>query len=163
MNRKIFNAGEVDLRKLSALLLVPSILVIADVAADRTALKFLLLPPLGALTYLVFVNPAHIEMNVRRVVICPTATAVLAWSLASTVGYNALSVFLVTAGTMAIMWGLDAFSIVPPLALALLTILLHDQVRGHLDYLLSVFVFTVALYGLYLLWLRIPFERKPKG
>ena len=145
----------VDPRTLSAYLLVPLILVLSDVAADRTALKFLLLPPFGALTYLLFVNPAHVEMNVRRVIICPTAVALLAWILASTIGYNAVSVAVATVGTMAIMWVLGAVSIVPPLALALLTILLHDQVRGRLDYILSVFLFTVAIYGLYVLWLRL--------
>ena len=75
-----------DLRRVSALLIVPAILVIADVAANQTALKFLLLPPLGALTYLVFVNPGKVQMNVRRVVICPTATALFAWALANTIG-----------------------------------------------------------------------------
>jgi HPP family len=145
-----------NLRKASAFVLVPAVLVIADVAADRTALKFLLLPPLGALTYLVFVNPGNVDMNLRRVVACPTATAVLAWTLANTVGYNAVSVALATIGTMAIMWVLRASLIVPPLALALLTILLHQEVRGRLDYILSVLIFTVAIYGIYQIWLRLP-------
>jgi hypothetical protein len=147
-----------DQRKLSALLLVPTILVIADVAADRTALKFLLLPPFGALTYVLFVNPAGVEMNIRRVVVCPTAVALLAWILANTIGYNAVSVALATIGTMLIMWSLGASSIVPPLALALLTILLHQEVRGRVDYIVSVFLFTVAIYWIYLLWLRLPLD-----
>jgi hypothetical protein len=126
-------------------------------AADRTALKFLLLPPFGALTYLLFVNPANVTMNLRRVVICPTATALLAWILASTIGYNAVSVALVTIGTMALMWALQAFMIVPPLALALLTMLLYRDVRGRVDYVLSVLLFTMVVYGIYLLWLRLPF------
>lgn len=149
-------AGKLGRRTLVGLLLVPAIMVVADIAADRTALKFLLLPPLGALTYLVFVNPAGIEMNMRRIVLCPSATAVLAWTLANVIGYNALSVALATGGTMAIMWALGAPSIVPPLALALLTILLHAEVRGRVDYILSVVIFTVALYCLYRLWLRLP-------
>jgi hypothetical protein len=140
----------------SALVLIPVILVLADLAATSTSFKFLLLPPFGALTYLMFVNPARVEMNVRRIIVCPTATAALAWILATTIGYNALSVALAMAGTMLIMWVLDAYMIVPPLALALLTILLHDQVRGHPDYILSVFIFTVAVYGVYLAWLRLP-------
>jgi CBS-domain-containing membrane protein len=148
-----------DPRKLSAFLLVPAILVAADVAADRTAMKFLLLPPLGALTFLVFVNPAHVAMNVRRIIVGPTATALLAWTLANVLGYNAVSVALATIGTMAIMWALDATLIVPPLALALLTLLLHSEVHGRVDYLISVFAFTVAIYALYRLWLWIPFER----
>lgn len=148
-------AGRLDPRTLVGLLLVPAIMVVADIAADRTALKFLLLPPLGALTYLVFVNPAGVEMNVRRIVLCPSATAVLAWTLANVIGYNALSVALATGGTMAIMWALDAPSIVPPLALALLTILLHAEVRGRVDYIVSVVIFTVALYGLYRVWVRL--------
>jgi hypothetical protein len=149
-----------DARKVTALLLVPSLLVVADIAADRTALKFLLLPPLGALTYLVFVNPARVQMNLRRVVVCPTLTALLAWTIAGTLGYNFGSVALVTAGTMGIMWGLDASSIVPPLALALLTVLLHREVRGQVDYVLSVFIYSVVLYGIYLLWLRLPLDRQ---
>lgn len=145
-------------RTISACILVPAILVVADVAADRTALKFLLLPPFGALTYIVFMNPAHVEINIRRVVICPTAVALLAWTLATTVGYNAVSVAVATTGTMAIMWALGAPSIVPPLALALLTILLHGEVRGRFDYVLSVFLFTAAIYGIYVLWLRLPLD-----
>jgi CBS-domain-containing membrane protein len=150
-------------RKLSAFFLVPAVLVVADIAADRTTLKFLLLPPLGALTYLLFVNPAGVEMNVRRVVVCPTATALLAWTLANTVGYNAISVAAATVGTMAIMWGLEASMVVPPLALALLTILLHQEVRNRFDYVLSVLIFTVAVYGLYLLWRRLPLDRRASG
>ena len=150
---------DLDLRRTSALLLVPAIMVMADVAADRTALKFLLLPPFGALTYLVFVNPAGVRMNMRRVVVCPTATAALAWVLANALGYNAISVALATAGTVVIMWGLDAAFIVPPLALALLTVLLHQEVRGRPDYILCVFIFTVAIYALYVLWLRLPLDR----
>jgi hypothetical protein len=151
---------DLDTRRISALLLVPSILVVADLAADRTALKFLLLPPLGALTYLVFVNPARVDMNLRRVVVCPTATALLAWTIAGSIGYNFASVALVTIGTMAIMWGLEASSIVPPLALALLTILLHTEVRWQVDYVLSVFIYSVVLYGVYLVWLRLPLDRR---
>jgi hypothetical protein len=145
-------------RKLTALVLVPTLLVLADITADRTALKFLLLPPLGALTYLVFVNPAHVEMNFRRIVICPTLTALLAWIIAGTLGYSFVSVALVTIGTMAVMWGLGAASIVPPLALALLTILLHEEVRGQVDYLLSVLIYSCVLYVIYRLWLRLPID-----
>lgn len=147
-----------NLRRATALVLVPAILVIADVAANRTALKFLLLPPLGALTYLVFVNPALVEMNVRRIVVAPTATAALAWLLATWVGYNAVSVAAVTIGTMLILWVLRAASIVPPLALALLTVLLYKDVRGQIDYILSVFIFTAALYCIYRIWLRLPLD-----
>lgn len=148
-----------DARRVTALVLVPVILVIADVAANRTALKFLLLPPLGALTYLLFVNPARVEMNVRRVVVAPTLTAIFAWLLATYVGYNALSVAAVTVGTMLILWLLRAVTIVPPLALALLTILLYKDVRGQVDYVLSVFIFTATIYLIYRLWMRLPLER----
>lgn len=134
-------------------------MVIADVAADRTALKFLLLPPFGALTYVVFVNPGRVEINLRRVILCPTATGVYAWLLANTLGYNAVSVALAVVGTMILMWALDTAMIVPPLALALLTVLLHDQVRGQVDYIISVFVFTIFIYGLYLAWLHLPLDQ----
>lgn len=150
--------SQLNLRRASALVLVPAILVIADVAANRTALKFLLLPPLGALTYLVFVNPARVEMNIRRIVIAPTATATLAWLMATWVGYNAVSVAAVTIGTMLILWILRAVSIVPPLALALLTVLLYKDVRGQVDYILSVFIFSAALYCIYRIWLHLPFS-----
>ncbi len=148
-----------NLRRATALVLVPMILVIADVAANRTALKFLLLPPLGALTYLVFVNPARVDMNLRRIVVAPTATAALAWLAANWLGYNAVSVATVTVGTMLILWILRSATIVPPLALALLTVLLYKDVRGQVDYILSVFIFTAALYLLYRLWLRLPLDR----
>jgi hypothetical protein len=138
--------------------LVPLILVLADVAADRTALKFLLLPPLGALTYLLFVNPTGVEMNIRRVVIAPTATALFAWILASTAGYNAVTVAAATVGTMAILWLLQSATMVPPLALALLTVLLYKVVRGQVDYVLSVFIFTAAIYLIHRLWLRLPLD-----
>jgi hypothetical protein len=97
-------------------------------------------------------------MNVRRVILCPTATGVYAWLLANALGYNAVSVALAVIGTMLIMWLLDTVMIVPPLALALLTVLLHDQVRGQVDYIISVFVFTIFVYGLYLVWLRLPLD-----
>jgi hypothetical protein len=89
-------------REITGLVLVPVVLVAADVVATRTAFKFLLLPPFGALTYLVFVNPGNIEINLRRVVICPSATAVLAWVVASTLGYNMVSVAITTVAT--IVW-----------------------------------------------------------
>jgi hypothetical protein len=149
----------ITLRRASGLVLVPAILVLADVAADRTALKFLLLPPLGALTYLLFVNPLGVDMNIRRVVVAPTATALMAWALASTVGYNAVSVAVATVGTMLILWLLAAPAVVPPLALALLTVLLHDEVRGQVDYVLSVFVFSAVIYCLHRIWLRLPLDR----
>lgn len=155
--------GNIDLRRASALAIVPAVMVVADIAADRTALKFLLLPPFGALTYLVFVNPAGVQMNMRRIVVCPTATAVLAWVVANTLGYNALSVALATIGTVAIMWGLDAAFVVPPLALALLTVLLHQEVQGRPDYILCVFIFTIGIYVLYVFWLRLPFGGSARG
>lgn len=136
--------------------LVVGILVLADIASTQTPLKFLLLPPFGALSYLVFVNPGNVHFNFRRIVLCPVLTAVLAWTLASTIGYNPLSIGLGTGGTMLIMWVLDAGMIVPPLALELLTLLLHDQIRGRFDYLASVFAFTALMYGLHVLWSRIP-------
>ncbi len=145
-----------NVRRMSAYILVPAILVVADVAANRTALKFLLLPPLGALTYLLFVNPGNVPMNIRRVVICPAATAAFAWALANTLGYNAPSVALATIGTMIIMYVLRADLLVPPLALALLTVLLHNEVHGRPDYILSVFVFTTVLYAIHRAWLRLP-------
>jgi hypothetical protein len=133
-------------------------LVVADVAASYTALKFLLLPPFGALAYLVFVNPAAVPLNVRRIVLCPTLTALLAWTLAATLGYSVLSIVVGTGGTIAIMWLLNAQTIVPALALELLSLLLHDQIRHRPGYVVSVFVFTVALYALYRLWLHLPAE-----
>lgn len=145
-------------RRASALVLVPVILVVADVAANRTALKFLLLPPLGALTYLLFVNPAGVEMNLRRVVVAPTLTATFAWGLATGIGYNAVTVAAATVGTMLILWLLRSATIVPPLALALLTILLYKDVRGQVDYVLSVFIFTAAIYLIHRLWLRLPLD-----
>lgn len=147
-------------RRASALVIVPLILVVADLAADRTALKFLLLPPFGALAYLVFVNPANVHLNARRVVVAPTASAALAWILANSLGYNALSVALGTAGTMAIIWVLDASMIVPPLALALLTLLLHKEVHGKFGFIVSVFVFTLVVYALYRLWVQLPLESR---
>lgn len=147
-----------SLRLATALLIVPAVLVAADIAADRTSLKYLLLPPLGALTYLLFVNPMSVAVTARRVVVCPTATALWAWLLATWLGYNVLSVALATIGTLAIMWGLDAVSIVPPLALALLSILLHNQIRGQIDYVLSVLIFTICIYALYLFWRRLPLD-----
>lgn len=153
---------ELNLRRATALVLVPLMLVVADVAANRTALKFLLLPPLGALTYLVFVNPARVEMNLRRIVIAPTATATLAWLVANWLGYNAVSVAVVTIGTMLILWVLRSATIVPPLALALLTVLLYKEVRGQVDYILSVFIFSAALYCIYRIWLRLPLDADDK-
>ena len=47
---------------------------------------------------------------------------------------------------------------VSALLLALLTILLHQEVRGRVDYIISVFIFTVVMYGLYVMWLRLPLE-----
>jgi len=147
-------------RRLSGLALVPLILVLADVAAGQTSFKFLLLPPFGALTYLIFVNPANVHVNVRRVVICPTVAALIAWLLAQALGYNAVSVFLATVGTMAAMWALDARMVVPPLALELLTLLLHDEVRGQVGYVVSVFAFTLVIYAVYRLWIVLPLDRE---
>lgn len=142
-------------REITALILVPMVLVIADIIATRTALKFLLLPPFGALTYLVFVNPGNIELNIRRVIICPSATALLAWAVANTLGYNTVSVALTTIATMGLMFVLDSRMVVPPLALELLTLLLHDQIKGQFGYIISVVVFTAAIYLLYRLWARL--------
>jgi hypothetical protein len=83
----------------------------------------------------------------------------MAWALASTVGYNAVSVVVATVGTMLILWLLAAPAVVPPLALALLTVLLHDEVRGQVDYVLSVFVFSAVIYCLHRIWLRLPLDR----
>ncbi len=139
-------------REVTALVLVPLVLVAADVVATQTALKFLLLPPFGALTYLVFVNPGNIEINIRRVVICPSATAILAWAVANALGYNMVSVALTTIATMGLMFVLDSRMVVPPLALELLTLLLHNQVKGQFGYIISVVVFTAAIYLLYRGW-----------
>lgn len=147
------------LRLALALVLVPLILAAADVAASRTTFKFLLLPPFGALTYLVFINPARLELGARQIVLSMTLTAVWAWLLASAIGYTAPSVILAVAGTMAIMWASRAHMVVPPMALALLTLLLHTQVRWHPEYLASVLVFTVAVYLMHRIWARLPLDR----
>lgn len=143
-------------RTISGLILVLAILIAADVAANRTALKFLLLPPFGALTYLIFVNPTRVEVNARRVVAAPTLTAIWAWLVASAMGYETEGLALAVVGTMLIMWLLRAHMIVPPMALALLTLLLHQQVRWQVDYPISVAIFTLVLYGIYLIWSRLP-------
>lgn len=148
-----------DARKATGLILVPVLMVLADVAASRTALKFLLLPPFAALTYVVFVNPGGVPMNIRRVIVCPACTALLAWGSAGTLGYNALSVGVVVVGTMLLMWVLDSRMVVPPLALALLTVLLYKQVRGRIDYPISVLAYTIVLYGIFRLWSWLPLER----
>ena len=140
---------------IAGILLVTVILVVADVAATFSALKFLLLPPFGALAYLVFVNPAQVLITVRRVVFCPIAAALLAWGLASTIEYNIVSIAAATLGTIALMWLLDAAMVVPPVALELLTLLLHRQVRGDPIYPASVCVFTVGIYLLYQIWDRL--------
>lgn len=146
---------------MTALVLVPLVLVGADLAATRTALKFLLLPPFGALTYLVFVNPGNIDLNVRRVVICPSLTAILAWAVANTLGYNAFSVAFTTIATMGLMFLLDSRMIVPPLALELLTLLLHREVKGQIGYIISIVVFTVAIYLVYRIWSRLVRQANP--
>lgn len=110
-----------DARRVSAFLIVPLVLVVADMASNRTSFKFLLLPPFAALTYVVFVNPAKVEPNALRVIATPTLTG----------------------------------------ALALLTLLLHTQVRGQIGYVISVFLFTPGAYAIYRAWLLLPLERWP--
>lgn len=145
-----------NLRTLLGALLVVAILTVADVAATRTTLKFLLLPPFGALTYLVFLNPARLELGVRHIILSPTLTAVWAWLLASIVGDTVISVAAAAAGTMAIMWITRTHLVVPPMALALLTLLLYRDVRWQVDYLISVLIFTIGVYILYRLWIVLP-------
>lgn len=147
-------------RDIAALVMVPLVLIAADLAANGTALKFLLLPPFGALTYLVFVNPANVGLNARRIIVAPTGAALIAWIIANTLGYNAVSVAVATIGTMVLMFALDARMIVPPMALALLTLLLHNEVRGRIGYIVSVLIFTVVIYALYRLWRWVLAERE---
>jgi hypothetical protein len=52
--------------------------------------------------------------------------------------------------------------VVPPLALELLTLLLHNQVKGQFSYVVSVVVFTVAIYLLYLAWAWLVREPLPE-
>lgn len=148
-------------REITALILVPLVLVAADVASNRTSLKFLLLPPFGALTYLVFINPGQVEINIRRIIICPSLVAGLAWVVANTLGYDVYSVGLTTLATMGIMILLDSTMIVPPLALELLTLLLHNQVKGQYGYIISVVVFTIVIYVLYRVWARFVTQDEP--
>jgi hypothetical protein len=143
----------------ASFVLVPVLLMAADLAATRTALKYLLLPPFGALAYLVFINPTRIELDARHVILAPTLTAVWSWMVAGVLGYNLPAVGLVVLGTMVIMWGTGSRMVVPPMALALLTLLLHGAVRWQIAYPLSVFVFTLAMYAIYRLWLRLPLDR----
>lgn len=49
------------------------------------------------------------------------------------------------------------------MALALLTLLLHQQVRWHVDCPISVGVFTVVLYGIYVVWRRLPLRPAPES
>ncbi|MGH2447826.1 MAG: HPP family protein [Chloroflexota bacterium] len=158
---------QLTVRQLSAIVLVPAILVVADVLSGRT-LKFLLLPPFGALTYLVFINPVAVELNVRRIIVAPSVSGLYAWLIAQYLGYQPLSIFLATAGTMVILWLTKSTMIVPPLALELLTLLLHQEVHNRFGYVVSVVVFTIGVYLIYLAWRRLPldatiypFGRKP--
>lgn len=149
----------VTIRVALSFLIVPALLVLADVGASRTSLKYLLLPPFGALAYLVFINPARVRLGWRQIILAPTLTAVWAWLIAGALGYNAPAVAVAVIGTMAIMWSTGSRMVVPPMALALLTLLLHNDVRWRIGYLISVLVFTVVMYAVYRLWLRLPLDR----
>lgn len=135
-----------QVRPLLAFLAVPLVLVLADVAANRTTLKFLLLPPFGALTYMVIVNPSRVDLNLRRLILAPTAATVIAWVVGNALGYTPIAIGAATLGTLLVMWVLDAVTMAPCLALALLTLLLHREVGWNVGYPIAVFLFTLILY-----------------
>ncbi|HZU13289.1 MAG TPA: HPP family protein [Chloroflexota bacterium] len=147
-------------RLVCALVLVPLILVASDFAATRSSLKYLLLPPFGALTYLVFVNPARAPLGFRNIVLAMSLTGLWSWFIASEFGYRPLTVGSAVLGTMAIMWLTGSRRVVPPMALCLLTLLLHDEIRWQVDYLLSVVIFTLLLWLLSVVWRRLPLDRE---
>lgn len=153
----------VTARTLHLAIAVPIILALADVAANRTALKFLLLPPFGALAYTVLVNPARLDLNLRRLVLAPTAATVIAWILGNELGYTPVSVAVATGATTLVMWLFGALTIVPCLALELLALLLHRQVGWNVGYPLAVFLFTVILFGMHLILRHRPDARDAAG
>lgn len=150
-------------RLLLALVLVPAILVASDLAATRSALQFLLLPPFGALAYLVFIHPEGAALSFRHIVLAMCLTALWSWLIASAFGYHALTVGVAATGTIVIMWVSGARRVVPPMALCLLTLLLHSEIRWQVDYLLSVLVFTLLLWLFSLLWVMLPLDRVAFG
>lgn len=140
---------------LSALVLVPLLVGFVTVAEVHTPFRFLLFPPLAALAYGVFTNPDHASANPRGIVVAPTLTAVFVLPVSAFMGAGAPAYGVAVLVTIVIL-RLVGSTLVPPLALAVLIVLL--RVRDPI-FAVSVFIATLLLFIIFLLWKRLMLER----
>lgn len=133
---------------LSALVVVPLLIAFVTIAGARTPLRFLLFPPLAALAYGILTNPDQPSANLRGIVVAPTLTAIVVLPISAYMGADAPAYAVAVLVTIVIM-RLVGSTLVPPLALAVLIVLL--RVRDPV-FAVSVFVATLLLYAIFMLW-----------
>ena len=139
---------------LSALVIVPLLIGFVTVAEARTPFRFLLFPPLAALAYGILTNPDQPSANLRGIVVAPTLTAIAVLPVSALMGADAPAYGVAVLVTIIILRLVDS-TLVPPLALAVLIVLLrvHDPI-----FAVSVFAATLLLYIIFVLWKRLLLE-----
>jgi RsiW-degrading membrane proteinase PrsW (M82 family) len=131
----------------SVIVILPSMLVVLQVLATRTDLKFLLFPPLAALGYRMFRQPYSNATYWRSVVAAPALGSALGFALSSAGGLTAWTTAVAALGGIAIIEGLRAEA-PPTLAIILLALFVHVTWR----FPVSVLASTVCLSLIFRAW-----------
>lgn len=140
---------------LSALVAVPLLVGLVAVLELHTPFRFLLFPPLAALAYAIFTNPDHPSATVVGIVVAPTLTALLVMPIGAVLGTSAPAFGLAALVTIVLL-RLARTTLVPPLALAVLIVLLRIH---QLMFAVSVLAATLLLYAIFALWKRLLLDR----
>lgn len=140
---------------LSALVAVPVLVGLVAVLELHSPFRFLLFPPLAALAYAIFTNPDHPSATLIGIVVAPTLTALLVLPISAALGASAPAFGLAVLVTIVLL-RLTRITLVPPLALAVLIVLLHIH---QLMFAVSVLAATLLLFAIFVLWKRLLLDR----
>jgi hypothetical protein len=133
--------------RVSAFVILPTLLVILESVSVRTQLKFLLFPPLAAIGFRMFREPAGKAANWRSAVAAPVLASVAGLVLSQAGGLSTWTTATATLTAMLLIEVLDADA--PP---ALAVVLLALFAQPSWVFPVSVVAATVSLYAIFVIW-----------
>lgn len=165
--RRVLTIGR--FQYLTAFVFVPALIAILIFVSNTVdALSFLLFPPLAAAAYELFANPGKPSSTAEGMVVGMTGGALSGWaavtldralfgpSPAGTFEVSVTAAVMCVLITGVVLWLFDV-DLAPSFAVALLVLLLDIPPEA---YVLSVFLASSLIAGVFLVWHRRIYERR---
>jgi hypothetical protein len=137
--------------RLAAVPLILALLSAIQLMIHVPATKFLVLPPLAVIVYVLFTDPNGKPARFRSIVVLPCLGAIVGEFCSHFLGLTPAGISVAMLIVLLLQQALQA-AMPPALALSLLAMLLH--VDG-VTYPLGVFLATIAIFVIFMLWRQL--------